>query len=346
MLLPLSYGWAGVAIFFVVSGFCIHLSFERQGREWKEFFIRRFFRIYPAYLLTLLVFALLFPATRLDFSSGHDGWLQFISHLLLIHNFNPQTSSAIDGLLWMALSLSEVQLYLIYPLLLMLVAKSGWRRTMFVLAVCEILIQGVQATLGWLLGPESPVGFRPFIYDFSLLFYLVKVSPLAYWFSWSLGAFVADAFLKGRRPPFAEFSFWPWLAVAAGSYLVKPLAPFSFLLFALATAIFISKYLSGASPKTHIPDFCLKFLRQTGILELQHLPPALSADLFLPLGLDDVLSKAGRSSFASIYFLPDFMGGNHAARRVVVSLLRVAFGIAFGKRILKKRTASIGPLTF
>ncbi|MCI0658269.1 MAG: acyltransferase family protein, partial [Acidobacteria bacterium] len=50
-LLPASLGWSGVAIFFVVSGFCIHLSHERSRRKgFKVFFIRRFFRIYPPYL--------------------------------------------------------------------------------------------------------------------------------------------------------------------------------------------------------------------------------------------------------------------------------------------------------
>src|SRR5579859_6331331 len=44
---------AGVAIFFVVSGFCIHVSFQRQGRQWGSFFTRRFFRIYPPYLLAV-----------------------------------------------------------------------------------------------------------------------------------------------------------------------------------------------------------------------------------------------------------------------------------------------------
>ncbi|HXC36779.1 MAG TPA: acyltransferase family protein, partial [Candidatus Acidoferrales bacterium] len=46
-LLPFSYGGMGVAIFFVVSGFCIHLSFQQQGKEWRSFWIRRFWRIYP-----------------------------------------------------------------------------------------------------------------------------------------------------------------------------------------------------------------------------------------------------------------------------------------------------------
>jgi peptidoglycan/LPS O-acetylase OafA/YrhL len=46
LLLPFSFGWSGVAIFFVVSGFCIHLSFKRKA-DWPDFFVRRFFRIYP-----------------------------------------------------------------------------------------------------------------------------------------------------------------------------------------------------------------------------------------------------------------------------------------------------------
>lgn len=32
-LLPLHFSAMGVPIFFVISGFCIHMSFEQQGRE-------------------------------------------------------------------------------------------------------------------------------------------------------------------------------------------------------------------------------------------------------------------------------------------------------------------------
>src|SRR4051794_33828652 len=73
-------GTAGVAIFFAISGFCIHLSFSRQP-DWGVFWLRRAFRLYPAYLLAVVLF-----------SAGplRDVW-QISSHLLLIHNFYVKT---------------------------------------------------------------------------------------------------------------------------------------------------------------------------------------------------------------------------------------------------------------
>ena len=69
-LLPVSFGWCGVAIFFVVSGFCIHLSFKRKP-DWLDFASRRFFRIYPAYVIALLLFAFTLPWTRIS-ASGNN----------------------------------------------------------------------------------------------------------------------------------------------------------------------------------------------------------------------------------------------------------------------------------
>lgn len=47
-------GYVGVPIFFVISGYCIIFSAERS-KSWKDFLIRRFFRIYPPYLMSLFV---------------------------------------------------------------------------------------------------------------------------------------------------------------------------------------------------------------------------------------------------------------------------------------------------
>lgn len=53
----IDYGWLGVAIFFLISGFVIPFSLNRQKP--KEFLLTRFFRIYPAYwgasMVTLIV---------------------------------------------------------------------------------------------------------------------------------------------------------------------------------------------------------------------------------------------------------------------------------------------------
>lgn len=48
------YGWLGVPVFFVISGYCIMLSAFHSANS-ADFLSRRFFRIYPPYWLSLLV---------------------------------------------------------------------------------------------------------------------------------------------------------------------------------------------------------------------------------------------------------------------------------------------------
>ncbi|WP_439697062.1 acyltransferase family protein [Mucilaginibacter sp. AW1-7] len=48
------HGSLGVPVFFVVSGYCIILSAQNGGNTW-DFLRRRFFRIYPAYWVSLAV---------------------------------------------------------------------------------------------------------------------------------------------------------------------------------------------------------------------------------------------------------------------------------------------------
>jgi hypothetical protein len=71
----------GVAIFFAISGFCIHLSFSRQP-DWSLFVQLRF---YP--LLVLLFFAVFYPLSRFHFNNGSD-FAQLISHNFLIHHLD------------------------------------------------------------------------------------------------------------------------------------------------------------------------------------------------------------------------------------------------------------------
>ena len=127
-IVPFSYGFIGVSIFFLVSGCCIHLSHEKSKRkEFKVFFVRRFFRIYPPYFIALCFFAFVFPMTMLKLNSPIN-LAQFFSHVLLVHNLDPRSFYGINGAFW---SIGvEVQLYAIYPLLLLLVRRIGWNKTL------------------------------------------------------------------------------------------------------------------------------------------------------------------------------------------------------------------------
>ena len=55
--LPVSQMGGVVMLFFVLSGFCIHLPIASKNRSpnWRAYAVRRFLRIYPAYLIVLLL---------------------------------------------------------------------------------------------------------------------------------------------------------------------------------------------------------------------------------------------------------------------------------------------------
>jgi peptidoglycan/LPS O-acetylase OafA/YrhL len=126
------------ATFFVLSGFCIHLACRGgMGKSWREFYRGRFFRLYPAYVAALFLFAFAFPTTRL-----HLGWgavKQLASHLLLIHNLHPASFFSINAALWSIAV--EAQFYLLYPLLLALAARLGWRGVLWLLAAVALALR-------------------------------------------------------------------------------------------------------------------------------------------------------------------------------------------------------------
>jgi peptidoglycan/LPS O-acetylase OafA/YrhL len=217
-LFPLTLGSCGVAIFFVVSGFCIHLSHYRsKGESWRAFAVKRFFRLYPPYLLALSVFYLSWPWRTYSLSS--PGWRhQFWTHFFLIHNIEPGTAFGINGSLW-SIAI-EVQLYLIYPLLLLMVAIVGWRYSLGILFLLELSIR---------------MSIIPGISAFDSL----HLSPLGYWFSWSLGAYLAHLYLNKS---FLRFNVWYLyfsIMMASLAYLVHPLEKFQFMAVALLTSVVI-----------------------------------------------------------------------------------------------------------
>jgi peptidoglycan/LPS O-acetylase OafA/YrhL len=141
-LYPLTFGWSGVSLFFVISGFCIHYSFLKHevkspGKPFlKQFFWKRFWRIYPPYFAALIVFY--FLAVR-HFENGATP-INFWLHLLLLHNLDAGTFNGINPSFW---SLAvEMQFYLLFPLVLALRQKIGIKRVFWLFAglsfVCRV----------------------------------------------------------------------------------------------------------------------------------------------------------------------------------------------------------------
>ncbi|MHB8287511.1 MAG: acyltransferase family protein [Caulobacteraceae bacterium] len=97
------FGWVGVDIFFVLSGFLIgKLILEREHHEnfFQVFYIRRFFRIIPPYVLTILVVGLLIavlPATWTDAPVRFPLW----SYLTFLQAWFMITTGSI-GAHWLA----------------------------------------------------------------------------------------------------------------------------------------------------------------------------------------------------------------------------------------------------
>ncbi|GAA2256029.1 hypothetical protein GCM10010415_16070 [Streptomyces atrovirens] len=101
-----SYGWIGVEIFFVISGFVICMSC--WGRTPRQFFVSRVIRLYPAYW-----FAVLFTTAVLVAVPGV--WERLRLREILLNLTMLQSGSAVpnvDGVYWTLWS--ELRFYLLF----------------------------------------------------------------------------------------------------------------------------------------------------------------------------------------------------------------------------------------
>jgi len=225
-LSPAAFGWTGVQLFLLISGFLIHLGFlkgEAQGSPLniRTFLSKRFWRIYPPYLLTVLFFCFAVNGGR--YLTQPDKVADLVSHLLMVHNLSQDTFWSINPSFW-SIAL-EIQLYLIYPLLLFLRKKSGMHRTF----LFTLLLAGAIILLNHLGLPGN----------FELAY---KTNVFAFWYIWCAGAYLAERFHAGQ-PVFPKghrsllFSLALFAAMCTAScvevihVLVVPLAVFAWMVF-------------------------------------------------------------------------------------------------------------------
>ena len=177
----ISQTYISVFLFFVISGFCIHLQWARSRAAGQEpqipfgaFWKRRFRRLYPPYAIALALYLVL-TASTVGLNVTHFVVYDVVMHLLMLHNLDSHTVYSINGIFW-TLAIEE-QLYLAYFLLLFIRARWGWTAT---LAVCLL------SRLAWML-LSHVVWVKT---GFGLP---VPESAAAHWFTWALGAMAVEA---------------------------------------------------------------------------------------------------------------------------------------------------------
>jgi peptidoglycan/LPS O-acetylase OafA/YrhL len=156
-----SFGWCGVDLFFVLSGFLIGgilLDHRDSANYYSVFYVRRFLRIIPLYLLVLLPLVLItaFGLQR-HFGShglGDAGWGTVLIYLTFQQNAM-QAISRVPGYLGPAWSLAiEEQFYLLLPPFV----RNVRRRALVRLLIIAVLLAPMARVACWLFVQDLSKG--------------------------------------------------------------------------------------------------------------------------------------------------------------------------------------------
>jgi peptidoglycan/LPS O-acetylase OafA/YrhL len=205
-----SFGWSGVDMFFVLSGFLISgllfKELERTGTlALGRFWGRRAFKVIPSYAALLVVLAATGATSWLDTTSVSTVATSLVKHGLFCQNYlenNP------NGPTW-SLAVEE-HFYLVMPCLLLLLAWKAslaqFERRVLFTGVTILVAVLVLRCVHTVQGGVDPGDFRLSHFRIDSLFLGVLVQLLA-----------------RRKHPIAKAVLArPWLALAAAAVLIAP----------------------------------------------------------------------------------------------------------------------------
>ncbi|MGA3008512.1 MAG: acyltransferase [Opitutaceae bacterium] len=144
-----SFGWAGVQLFFLLSGYLIAKGLIRSNQEaygLGQFWCRRLFRIVPPYALLLVTYFVAraamasFPGVNKQWFSASIPWW---SYLLFIQNLYMASAGNLGGA-WLCVTWSlavEMQFYLFISLFLRIISIRKFRSWVLFLILCSTLFR-------------------------------------------------------------------------------------------------------------------------------------------------------------------------------------------------------------
>jgi peptidoglycan/LPS O-acetylase OafA/YrhL len=199
------FGWTGVDLFFVLSGFLI-TGILYDGRNkldyYRSFYIRRALRIFPAFYLLMAIYLGLTPFLHLHWELGHLFFLVYLGYPAALIWQSLQVVSPFIVVVHLWSLCAEEQFYLVWP---WIIAKAWNKRVILqvcaALGLCAILLR-VAIVSTHRLDPSWAYGFLPCRMD-----------------ALSLGAALA---ILGRSSWYPRLQRWatPGFVMAAGSVVL------------------------------------------------------------------------------------------------------------------------------
>jgi peptidoglycan/LPS O-acetylase OafA/YrhL len=288
-LLPiLHYGILGVPLFFVISGYCIHLRWAKEKAKglspaisFGAFWRRRFWRLYPPYFFALLITMAIVVARWLlgrsiDFPVsyappvGQRLAIDLGLHLTMLHGLHPFYDWAGGNSAYWTLAREEY-LYSLYFVLLALRTRFSAKRIVLAVFVFGLLVPAVAAPLlDSTAGADRASVLRYALNDHN--------SAIALWIQWVLGALAVEAhFGLASLPGWARRGWlaivWGLLAAAASHVGLAVLEP---ALWGLTFFTVVNATAAQGEPMGSVGRVLYTRLRAVGVfsysLYLIHIP--------------------------------------------------------------------------
>ena len=246
-------GYVFVSFFFLISGFILSYNYAGRpgGVRKADFWMARFSRLYPVYLLAMLISL---PMLILEWHARSPGefWMGAVATPLLLQGFFPHLATFWNTVSW---TLScEVVLYIAFPFLLKLRwPRAPWKLSVMVLGFWALGL--VPHTIYWLTNPDhlaQPVTR----YSDGVWLDALKYTPCAYLCTFlaglTLGRLHDAAKLTSRGRMLAGVTGFglAWLA----AYHIAPRVPYILVHGGLLTPVWalVILGLAGASPLARI----------------------------------------------------------------------------------------------
>ncbi|MBO4440121.1 MAG: acyltransferase [Spirochaetaceae bacterium] len=173
-------------LFFIISAYLTWTALEKNGTNWKKFYIKRFIRIAPLFYIAIILNSIIPRFKMPDISLWN--WL---SHIFFLNGINPLWANTIMGIEWYIADLAIF--YMLTPLLWKI--ANNLKHSVFILCCSVILSSLTLVIYNKFMASENlliQMYFDTFVFIHQLpvimmgitLFYLIKKLDDKYIYIW------------------------------------------------------------------------------------------------------------------------------------------------------------------